>query len=92
MTEKQAWLELAERFRRADKGDGRLYRTPNGCCCLCDELGNLPLGPRVFSRMVSKIVKAQEARGKLDPLTFLWSPYTEYGRKQRVKFCMENAK
>jgi hypothetical protein len=92
LTEKEAWLKIAEWFKqdRYNRGifmPNKRYYTGDGIC-LCIEIldENRLLHDDVTQSMHSKI--EFERKGFV---SYVW-PLTPEGDKQRVQFCIDRAK
>jgi len=95
LTEKQAWLELAERVSRMKVNENGRYdydtEGKRDFCGLCDLIRcvGIPVSETLRERMLKKIYRLPNSKVKPG---FKWSITTKYGNTQRRKFCLENAK
>ena len=92
MTEKEAWLQLAEQWATAEKLDGDPYKrywceTSTGLCNLLRRGSLYKHLPMVtYTRMLFKIEKAIP-EGKV----YLFPTDTEAGKYARIQFCLDQA-
>jgi hypothetical protein len=93
LTQKQAWLEIAEAHKMAGLNYCAVVRG-QGVVGLCESLYSLwrysAITYRLYSIMINKI-KAYGKRKNKHEGEYFW-PLTDAGRLHRVKFCQRMAR